>query len=303
MFVDIDFVIIEIGMNYFGEIELLVCFVCLYVVMIIIVVVVYFEVFGVIEGIVCEKGLIFCGLVQFGMVIIFEDLFVIQILCDFVDVFGVIVVGFGVYGMVCLVKVDMQDGIIQVCVCIFGEIVYFIFVIVGMYFVMNVVGVFVVLLVVGVDFVVVGCVLFDWCLFLGCGVFEDLGGICLIDDVYNLNLILFLVGLVMLVWLMGGCCVVIFGDMLELGLDELVMYVVMVEDVVMVLVDLVYIVGLWMWVLYQVLFEVCCGLYVEIVVELVLWIGELVVMGDIVFVKGLKFFKVLMVVDVLCWMW
>lgn len=74
-----------------------------------------------------------------------------------------------------------------------------------------------------------------WYLFGGCGIIEKLvfdfvkevEYVEIIDDVFNLNLILFIVLLeILVVWMFcdgvgcikKGCCIVIFGDMLEFGL-------------------------------------------------------------------------------------
>lgn len=73
---DIDYVVIEVGMNYFGEILLFVKMVCLYVVIVMIVVVVYFEVFDDINGIVKEKVSICDGFEFNGVVVLNGDLFI-----------------------------------------------------------------------------------------------------------------------------------------------------------------------------------------------------------------------------------
>ncbi|MTH64931.1 UDP-N-acetylmuramoyl-tripeptide--D-alanyl-D-alanine ligase [Paracoccus shanxieyensis] len=296
---DTDFAIIEIGMNHPGEIEPLARLARPHVAMITTVAAAHLEAFGAIEGIAREKGSIFRGLVQPGTAIIPEDLPVTQILRDFADASGAIVVGFGAHGMARPVKADTQDGITQVRARILGETVYFTLATAGTHFVMNAVGVLAALSAAGADLAAAGRALSDWRPPLGRGALEDLGGIRLIDDAYNSNPTSLSAGLATLARLTGGRRVAILGDMLELGPDELAMHAAMAEDAAMALVDLVHTAGPRMRALHQALPEARRGLHAETAAELASRIGELVAMGDIVLVKGSKSSKVSTVVDAL----
>lgn len=71
--VDIDYVVLEMGMNYMGEISLMFCLVCLDIVYINNIFLVYIGFLGSIENIVYAKVEIFEGLFLGGVGIIHKD--------------------------------------------------------------------------------------------------------------------------------------------------------------------------------------------------------------------------------------
>ena len=296
---DTDFAIIEIGMNHPGEIEPLARLARPQVAMITTVAAAHFEAFGNIEGIAREKGAIFRGLTQPGTAIIPEDLAVTQILRDFADEAGAIVIGFGQYGMAKPVKADTTDGTTRVRARILGETVDFTLASAGTHFVMNAVGVLAALSAAGADVAQAAAALSEWRPPLGRGAVEDLSGIRLIDDAYNSNPTSLSAGLATLARLTGGRRVAILGDMLELGPDELAMHRAMADDPAMASVDLVHLAGPRMRALYDALPPERRGIHAETAAELAAAVGDLVAIGDIVLVKGSKGSRVSTVVDAL----
>lgn len=70
---DYDYVVIELGVNYQGEIVWIVSLMCLEVVLVNNLVVVYLEGFGLLVGVVKVKGEIYIGLFENGIVIMNVD--------------------------------------------------------------------------------------------------------------------------------------------------------------------------------------------------------------------------------------
>ncbi|MFO1138212.1 MAG: UDP-N-acetylmuramoyl-tripeptide--D-alanyl-D-alanine ligase [Paracoccus sp. (in: a-proteobacteria)] len=296
---DTDFAIIEIGMNHPGEIEPLARLARPHVAMVTTIAAAHLEAFGAIDGIAREKGAIFRGLVQPGTAIIPEDLPVTQILRDFADEAGAIVIGFGQHGMARPLSAETVDGVSQVRARILGETVGFTLASAGTHFVMNAVGVLAALSAAGADVAQAAAALAAWRPPLGRGAVEDLAGIRLIDDAYNSNPTSLSAGLATLARLTGGRRVAILGDMLELGPDEIAMHRAMAADPAMALVDLVHLAGPRMRALYEALPESRRGIHAETAAELAGRVGDLVAIGDIVLVKGSKGSRISTVVDAL----
>ena len=296
---DTDFAIIEIGMNHPGEIEPLARLARPHVAMITTVAAAHLEAFGAIEGIACEKGAIFRGLIQPGTAILPEDLPVTQILRDCADEAGAIVIGFGQQGMARPLTAETADGATRVRARVLGEAVDFTLATAGTHFVMNAVGVLAALSAAGADLAQAAARLSDWRPPLGRGAVEDLGGIRLIDDAYNSNPTSLSAGLATLARLTGGRRVAILGDMLELGPDEIALHAGMAADPAMEAVDLVHTAGPRMRALHEALPQARRGQHAESAAELAERARELVAPGDIVLVKGSKSSKVSTVVDAL----
>ncbi|MFV0301597.1 MAG: UDP-N-acetylmuramoyl-tripeptide--D-alanyl-D-alanine ligase, partial [Paracoccus sp. (in: a-proteobacteria)] len=108
-----DFAIIEIGMNHPGEIAPLARMARPHVAMITTIAAAHLEAFGAIEGIACEKGAIFEGLLPMGTAIIPEDLTTTPILRDAADAAGALVVGFGRSGMAKPLKIMPGEGVLR----------------------------------------------------------------------------------------------------------------------------------------------------------------------------------------------
>ncbi|RMC37694.1 UDP-N-acetylmuramoyl-tripeptide--D-alanyl-D-alanine ligase [Paracoccus alkanivorans] len=296
---DSDFAIIEIGMNQPGEIAPLARMARPHVAMITTVAAAHLEAFGAIEGIAHEKGAIFEGLEAIGTAIIPEELSVTPILRDHADAAGAILVGFGRDGMARLIRAQAEGGMLSCRAKVSGEIVDFTLQTTGTHFALNAVGVLAALAAAGADVKEAARHLGDWQPPKGRGAVEELGGIRLIDDAFNANPTSLAAGLAMLAGLQGGRRVVILGDMLELGPDEIALHRAVAGDPAMEAIDMVHAAGPLMRHLYDALPEEKRGAWAKTSAELAAKAAELVAPGDIVLVKGSKSSKVSAVVDAL----
>lgn len=296
---DTDFAVIEIGMNHPGEIEPLARLARPHVALITTVAAVHLEAFGAVEGIAREKGAIFVGLEPAGTAIIPEDLAVTPILRDCADAAGAIVVGFGAHGMGQLMKAEAAGEETRIRARILGQVLEYTLQSAGAHFAMNSVGALVALHAAGADTKAAAKGLESWRPFKGRGAVEELPGIRLIDDAFNSNPTSLSAGLATLARLEGGRRVVILGDMLELGANEIAMHRGMADDPSLDKVALVHAAGPMMREMYEALPEAKRGIWAASAAELAARVTELVGTGDIVLVKGSKGSKVSTVVDAL----
>ncbi|CAM3503015.1 UDP-N-acetylmuramoyl-tripeptide--D-alanyl-D-alanine ligase [Paracoccus nototheniae] len=297
--IDTDFAIIEIGMSNPGEIAPLSRMARPHVAMITTIAAAHLQAFGAIEGIAREKGSVFQGLEPVGQAIIPEDLPVTQILRDCADTAGAVVIGFGDHGAARPVRVQSEGGILTCRARITGETVDFTLATTGRHFAMNAVGVLAALTAAGADLAQTAAHLSNWQPPKGRGAVEDLDGLRLIDDAFNANPASLSAGLAMLAALEGGRRVVILGDMLELGADEIALHRAVADDPAMAAVDLVHCAGPLMRHLHAALPEAKRGLWTETAGELAARTHELVTAGDTLLVKGSKSSRISTVVDAL----
>ncbi|MFV0302840.1 MAG: glutamate ligase domain-containing protein, partial [Paracoccus sp. (in: a-proteobacteria)] len=259
----------------------------------------HLEAFGAIEGIACEKGAIFEGLLPMGTAIIPEDLTTTPILRDAADAAGALVVGFGRSGMAKPLKIMPGEGVLRLHANITGQIVDFTLQTTGVHFAMNAIGVLAALSAAGADVKLAAKRLGDWLPPKGRGAVETLGPIRLIDDAFNANPASLAAGLATLAGLQGGRRVAILGDMLELGPDELALHAAVAGDPAMAAIDLVHLAGPRMRHLYDALPPEKRGEWAGTAAELAARATDLVAAGDIVLVKGSKGSRISTVVDAL----
>ena len=291
-----DYAIIEIGMNHPGEIAPLARIARPHVALITTVAGAHLEAFGSIEGIAREKGAIFEGLLPMGTAVLPEDLAVTPILRDCADAAGALVVGFGTAGVARLIKAEVEGETLRIAADILGRRVGFTLATTGLHFAMNAVGMLAAAHAAGADVADAARRLGDWRPGGGRGAVEDLGGVRLLDDSYNANPASLAAGLASLARLGPGRRVVILGDMLELGPDEIALHREIATWPAMADVALVHACGPRMRHLYEALPESRRGLWSETAEGLCARAADLVRPGDVVLVKGSKFSRVASVV-------
>ena len=294
-----DYAVIEIGMNHPGEIEPLARMARPHVALITTVAPVHLEAFDDISGIAREKAAIFAGLLPMGAAILPEDLAVTPILRDAADAAGAIVLGFGANGMARPLAVTTENGGTHVRAHILGETVGFDLASLGEHFAMNAVGVLAAVAKTGADLKLAGVGLGRWLPYQGRGAVERVGGITLLDDSYNANPTSLAAGLATLERLGPGRRVVILGDMLELGPDEIDLHRQIADWPVMRDIALVHAAGQRMRHMFDALPPGKQGIWAENADDLCTRAAELAQDGDIVFVKGSKSSRVASVVDAL----
>lgn len=297
--VDTDFAIIEIGMNHPGEIEPLARQARPDVALITTVAPAHMEAFGNIDGIAREKAAIFAGLPQMGAAIIPEDLDVTPILREGADRAGAIVVGFGAAAAARPLTATPEGDATRVHARILGETVDFRLHSPGAHFVMNAVGVLAACVKLGADLTKSAEGLGDWLPYKGRGAVERFGGITLLDDSYNANPTSLAAGLATLEKLPPGRRVVILGDMLELGDDEIALHRQIADWPALADVAVVHACGPRMRAMFDALPAEKQGLWSETAQGLIARAADLTRHGDVVFVKGSKFSRVASVVDAL----
>ena len=167
----------------------------------------------------------------------------------------------------------------------------------GEHFVMNAVGVLAALEKLGADLPAAAAALAGWRPYKGRGAVERMGGITLLDDSYNANPVSLAAGLATLAKLPPGRRVVILGDMLELGPDEIAIHRGIADWPALDDVAVVHACGPRMRHMFDALPPARRGLWSETAAELCDRAAELVQDGDVVFVKGSKGSRVAAVVD------
>ena len=292
-----DWAILEIGMNHPGEIEPLARMARPHVAMITTVAAVHLEAFADVAGIAREKAAIFAGLEPMGAAIIPEDLPVTPILRDAADAAGAVVVGFGAHGMAKPLSVETASGATRIKARILGQTVDATLASAGAHFVMNAVGVLAALEKLGADLPAAAAALGDWRPYKGRGAVEQVGGITLLDDSYNANPVSLAAGLATLARLPAGRRVVILGDMLELGPDEIAIHTDIAGWPALDDIAVVHACGPRMRHMFDALPAAKRGLWSDSAADLCDRAADLVQDGDVVFVKGSKFSRVASVVD------
>ncbi|MDO5632248.1 MAG: UDP-N-acetylmuramoyl-tripeptide--D-alanyl-D-alanine ligase [Paracoccus sp. (in: a-proteobacteria)] len=300
---DTDFAIIEIGMNHPGEIAPLARIARPHVAMITTVAAAHLEAFSSVSDIAREKASIFAGLEPMGSAIIPEDLDVTPILRDGADAVGAVVTGFGASGAARPLTVTPDGDGTQVRARILGETTDFRLASMGAHFVMNAVGVLTALVQLGADLTASSQGLARWQPYKGRGAVEQFGDITLLDDSYNANPASLAAGLATLERLPPGRRVVILGDMLELGPDEIAIHRDIATWPVMGEISLVHACGPRMRAMFGALPVEKQGICTETADGLIARVSELTQPKDVVFVKGSKSSRVAAVVDALRKTW
>lgn len=294
-----DWAIIEIGMNHPGEIAPLAAMARPHVAMVTTVAPAHLGAFGSLEGIAREKGAIYGGLMPMGSAVVPEDLPVTPTLREAADAAGALVVGFGAHGVARLVSSAVTAQGLAVQADMLGQRVAFTLATTGAHFAMNAVGLLAALHAAGADVKAAAHALGAWRPDAGRGAVERMGSITVLDDSYNANPASLAAGLESLAQLGEGRKVVILGDMLELGKDEVTIHRGIADWPSLAGVAQVHACGPRMRHLIEALPETKRGLWAESADELCAQAERLAQDNDIVLVKGSKSSRVASVVGAL----
>ncbi|WP_127903419.1 UDP-N-acetylmuramoyl-tripeptide--D-alanyl-D-alanine ligase [Solirhodobacter olei] len=320
---DVDFAVIEIGMNHPGEIAPLARLARPHVAMITNVAAVHLEAFASVEGIAREKASIVTGLEPGGVAVLNADLPVTPILTAAAEAQGAKVVLFGqaegarfrmrdvqVTRETTVVQAEVAQGTGGVRPVLFKVHSP------GRHFAMNALGVLAVAEALGLDPALAATDLGRWQPPQGRGarerialdiLHEDLA-FDLIDDAFNasptsMTAALEVLGAAEPIDGVGrvseGRRVAILGDMLELGPTELSLHRAIADHPAMAKIAQVHCVGPRMKSLWLALPRRQRGLWFETAAEMAAEARHLVDAGDVVLVKGSKGSKVSLVVDAL----
>jgi len=306
---DVDFAVIEIGMNHPGEIAPLAAMARPHMAMITTVAAAHLQAFESIEEIAREKAAVFAGLEPAGVAIINADLATSALLRAAVGAHGCLTFGAAEDADFRLTRVDIsgEATVAQVETPEGTQLIRL--ATPGRHFASNAAGVLAVVAALGADVTLAARDLADWQPHVGRGVREDVVldavealHFTLYDDSYNANPTSMAAALEVLSVTAPGARarrVAILGDMLELGADEAQMHADLARLEWLAKVDVVHCVGPRMRALWQVLEGEKQGRWVEKAEDLAGQAGALVGPGDVVLVKGSLGAQVGQVVDAL----
>jgi len=313
---DVDFAVIEIGMNRPGEIAPLSVMTRPHVAIITTVAAAHLEAFENIDGIAVEKASIFQGLVEGGVAVVNTDLPNTAILTAAATQAGARIIGFGRADTADyrLTSVSVGNEATVVQAQHGDQPLLFKLSTQGSHFAMNALAVIAAAEAVGCDPAILACDIARWAPPRGRGTREriqldpldDTLSIDLIDDAFNANPASMAAALEVLAAstptpglgrIAKGRRIAILGDMLELGPDEMAMHQAIADMPALASVDIVHCVGPRMMALYDILPEDRRGHWMLEAQALVAKAHALVDAGDIVLVKGSKGIKVSAVVD------
>lgn len=307
---DVDFAVIEIGMNHPGEIAPLAQMTRAHVALITNVAPVHMEAFDDLDGIAREKAAVFNGLAPDGVAVINADLPVTDILEDAAQKAGALVIRFGQAMGTDIRLIDVkQSGDTTIVQADAGN-EYLLFKVnsAGQHFAMNAIGALAAAVALGADMAVAACDMAQWSPPPGRGaletivldVVEDHLTLALYDDAFNASPISMAAALDVLANSQpgpGGRRVAILGDMLELGADEIRLHAELADLSAMAAIDMVHCVGPLMRALYDALPEVKRGQYHKTATDMATQVHSQLRGGDVILVKGSKGSKVSLVVD------
>ena len=314
---DVDFAVIEIGMNHPGEIAPLARLARLDVAIITTVAAAHLEAFTDIEGIAHEKAAILDGLVPGGQAILPADLDVTPILLAKAAQTGAKVTLFGASQSADyqLGDVTLTDTATIVRATRRGQPMLYKVRSPGRHFAMNALAVLAVADVLGCNPTIATCDIGHWLPPVGRGTRErimldlvDETGFDLIDDAFNANPASMAASLDVLIAsepehgvgrIGAGRRIAVLGDMLELGATEHELHLSLVDHPGLSAIGTIHCVGPRMHGLWKALPRSQRGEWVETAAELAPRARHLVDAGDIVLVKGSKGIKVSLIVDVL----
>ena len=315
--VDSQYAIFEIGMNHPGEIAPLSQMVQPHVAMITTIAPAHMEAFESIEGIAQEKSDIITGLVPGGAVILPADVGTIDILVQPALARGVTIVGFGeVADAFRLTALEVHGDVTVAQARVRGNPVALRLNAVGRHFAVNAMGVLAAVEAMAGDPGRAAVDLFRWQPPAGRGLRETIvldvanaqAYIELIDDAYNANPTSVAAALDVLASLVppkgnqDSRCrrkIIILGDMLELGTDEIQLHAALAQNPHLLMADVVHCIGPRMRACYEELPVEIRGCWAETAAEFALELDELVAAGDTVLVKGSLGSRVSMIVDLI----
>lgn len=314
---DVDFAVIEIGMNHPGEIAPLSRLARPDVVMITTVAPAHLEAFESIEGIAHEKAAIIDGLEPGGVAVLPCDLPVSGILTAKAAAAGAQLVTFGESAGADYRMTTVQIGDAHTVVQATRKGKPFLYKVMtpGRHFAANGAGALAVADALGLDPMIVATDLGRWLPPAGRGTRERITldiveetAFDLIDDAFNANPASMTASLEVLINATPehgvgskakGRRIAVLGDMLELGPTEIALHTAIAQTPGLSAIDLIHCVGPRMKSLYDALPRAQRGDWVEAAADLLPRARHLIDAGDIVLVKGSKGIKVSLVVDAL----
>jgi UDP-N-acetylmuramoyl-tripeptide--D-alanyl-D-alanine ligase len=312
---DVDFAVIEIGMNHPGEIAPLARMAAPHVVMITTVAAAHLEAFDSVEGIAHEKASIMDGLSPGGVAVLNADLDTTPILLAKAQSVGAQVALFGVAAEAAyhMDHAQVTDDATVARATVNGAPVLFKVRTPGRHFALNALGALAVVDALGCDATIAACDVGNWHPPAGRGTREtilldrvDETSFQLIDDAFNANPASMAASLDVLIAAQPengvgrvgqGRRIAILGDMLELGPTEGALHAAIAAHPGLAAVSTIHCVGPRMRALHAALPRAQRGEWVEAAADLVPFARGLVDAGDIVLVKGSKGSKVSLVVD------
>ncbi|ARE40048.1 UDP-N-acetylmuramoylalanyl-D-glutamyl-2,6- diaminopimelate--D-alanyl-D-alanine ligase [Rhodovulum sp. P5] len=315
---DMDFAVIEIGMNHPGEIAPLTAMARPHVALITTIAAAHLEAFEDLDAIAREKAAIFEGLESDGAAVCPGDLEVSPLLLKQAAKRAARTITFGAQKG-CdfrLSRIDIHRSSTVVEAQAFGEDLLFKIQSAGRHFATNALGVLAVAEALGIDRAVAACDLAAWVppdgrgarLTVSLDIVDDRMAFELIDDAFNANPASMAAALEVLAVaepkddvgrVARGRRIAILGDMLELGAEESAMHAALADLPAMGRVDLVHCVGPRMRALYFGLPLKKRGQWFDEAAPLAQKVHHLVDAGDVVLVKGSKGSRVSIVVDAL----
>ncbi|ULB08995.1 UDP-N-acetylmuramoyl-tripeptide--D-alanyl-D-alanine ligase [Cereibacter azotoformans] len=314
---DVDFAVIEIGMNHPGEIAPLARLARPHLALITTVAPAHLEAFDSMTAIAKEKAAILEGLEPGGLAILPADLEVTPVLAARASALGVPAMTFGQSGAADWRLSDIQITPEATIARASHADQTFLFKVLtpGRHFAANALAVLAAAEALGLDLTITACDLGLWSPPAGRGTRErialdpvDEAGFDLIDDAFNANPASVAASLELLAAMAPtdgvgristGRRIAILGDMLELGPTEAALHRAVADHPALAGIALVHCVGPRMRALHEALPRRQRGEWVETAAELVPRARLLVDAGDIVLVKGSKGIKVSLVVDAL----
>lgn len=315
---DTEVAVIEIGMNHPGEIAPLANLARPHVAMITTVGTAHLEAFQNIEGIAREKASIFSGLMPGGWAVVNGDLDTTPILIDTAKDHGARVLTFGekTSNHHRLMTVEIVDDTTVAEARIWRARAIFKVAAAGRHYAQNALGVLAVVQALGLDRALACADLGNWAPPAGRGMRErlildpvdDRLSFELIDDAFNANPVSMAASLEVIAAARprdnvgrkaAGRRIVVLGEMLELGPEELEMHARLADLPAVAKLDVVHCVGTRMQALYEALPPEKRGRFAKKADDLARIAPRLVDAGDVVLVKGSKGSKVSDVVDAL----
>jgi UDP-N-acetylmuramoyl-tripeptide--D-alanyl-D-alanine ligase len=314
---DTQYAIFEIGMNHPGEIAPLSKMVQPHVAMITTIGQAHMEAFESIEGIAQEKSDIVVGLLPGGAVILPADVGTIDILVQAALTCGATIVGFGeTADAFRLTALETHRDVTVIQARMRGNPAALRLNTVGRHFAVNAMGVLAAVEAMGGDPGRAAVDLFRWQPLAGRGLRETIildmadtqAYIELIDDAYNANPTSVAAALEVLAAVVPSESnrkaddarkIVILGDMLELGADEIIQHAALAQNPHLLAADVVHCIGPRMRTCYEALPVDIRGHWAKTAVEFSVTLDELIFAGDTVLVKGSLGSRVSMIVDLI----
>ncbi|WP_170360280.1 UDP-N-acetylmuramoyl-tripeptide--D-alanyl-D-alanine ligase [Ruegeria arenilitoris] len=300
---DIEFAVIEIGMNHPGEIAPLARQARPHVALVTTVAAVHLEAFDSVAGIAQEKAAIFEGLEPGGAAIVNADIEHAEILRQIAQDYRAGIVDFGRKAAdYALTNVSQGGDSVRAEAVVGDATITYDVQSAGTHFAMNALGALAACVEMGVDLDEAIAGLRQWSPVKGRGVREVLplaagGQIELLDDSYNANPTSMEAALDVLAAAEGTRRVAFLGDMKELGTQEIAMHSGMADVAAMAQVDQVHCIGPLMKALHAALPEGKRGLWSETSTEMAAHLPDLIRAGDTVLAKGSLSMALAQIVD------